>query len=285
MSFNFEFSVDSLKEIIGNNAYAEQWHEAITNVCPEYEIDTPSRLAAFLAQCAHESGNFKFLKENLNYRATSLRKVFPKYFSDDAIAEHYASQPDKQAAIANRIYANRMGNGDEASGDGYRYCGRGLIQLTGKNNYTLFAASIGIEVEEASEYLGTFEGAVQSACWFWDQNNLNNEADAGDIKRMTRKINGGYIGLEDRIKHYEHALHIFGGHVEHAAQEEHSGVYETVKKGSRGSTVKALQEKLGLSADGAFGPGTERALKEWQSANGLVADGIAGPSTLQKLLG
>lgn len=285
MSFNFEFSVDSLKEIIGNNAYAEQWHEAITNVCPEYEIDTPSRLAAFLAQCAHESGNFKFLKENLNYRATSLRKVFPKYFSDDAIAEHYASQPDKQAAIANRIYANRMGNGDEASGDGYRYCGRGLIQLTGKNNYTLFAASIGIEVEEASEYLGTFEGAVQSACWFWDQNNLNNEADAGDIKRMTRKINGGYIGLEDRIKHYEHALHIFGGHVEHAAQEEHSGVYETVKKGSRGSTVKALQEKLGLSADGAFGPGTERALKEWQSANGLVADGIASPATLQKLLG
>lgn len=285
MSFNFEFSVDSLKEIIGNNAYAEQWHEAITNVCPEYEIDTPSRLAAFLAQCAHESGNFKFLKENLNYRATSLRKVFPKYFSDDAIAEHYASQPDKQAAIANRIYANRMGNGDEASGDGYRYCGRGLIQLTGKNNYTLFAASIGIEVEEASEYLGTFEGAVQSACWFWDQNNLNNEADAGDIKRMTRKINGGYIGLEDRIKHYEHALHIFGGHVEHAAQEEHSGVYETVKKGSRGSTVKALQEKLGLSADGAFGPGTERALKEWQSANGLVADGMAGPATLQKLLG
>jgi putative chitinase len=285
MSFNFEFTVDSLKEIIGNNAYAEQWHEAITNVCPEYGIDTPSRLAAFLAQCAHESGNFKFLKENLNYRATSLRKVFPKYFPDDAIAEHYASQPDKQAAIANRIYANRMGNGDEASGDGYRYCGRGLIQLTGKNNSTLFVASIGIEVEEASEYLGTFEGAVQSACWFWDQNNLNKEADAGDIKLMTRKINGGYIGLEDRIKHYEHALHIFGGHVEHAAHEEPAGVYETVKKGSKGSTVKALQEKLGLSADGAFGPGTERALMEWQSANGLVADGIAGPSTLQKLLG
>jgi putative chitinase len=285
MSFNFEFSVDSLKEIIGNNAYAEQWHEAITKVCPEYEIDTPSRLASFLAQCAHESGSFKFLKENLNYRAASLRKVFPKYFTDDTIAEHYASQPDKQAAIANRIYANRMGNGNEASGDGYRYCGRGLIQLTGKNNYTLFAASIGIEVEEASEYLGTFEGAVQSACWFWDQNNLNNEADAGDIKKMTRKINGGYIGLEDRIKHYEHALHIFGGHVEHAAQEEPSGVYETVKKGSKGSTVKVLQEKLGLSADGAFGPGTERALMEWQSANGLVADGIAGPSTLQKLLG
>ena len=289
MSFNFEFTVNHLTEIIGNNAYAEQWHEAICQVCPAYEIDTPSRLAAFLAQCAHESGNFKFLKENLNYRASSLRRVFPKYFKDDAIAEHYAGQPNKQAAIANRIYANRMGNGDEASGDGYRYCGRGLIQLTGKNNYTLFAESIETPLEDIPEYLGTFEGAVQSACWFWDMNNLNKEADAGDIKLMTRKINGGYIGLEDRIKHYEHALHIFGGHSESHAEshteEEPSGVYETVKKGSKGSTVKALQEKLGLSADGSFGPGTERALKEWQSENGLVADGIAGPATLQKLLG
>ena len=138
--------------------------------------------------------------------------MFPKYFGDDAIANEYASKPNKQEAIANRIYANRMGNGDEASGDGFRFCGRGLIQLTGKNNYTLFAASIGIEVEEAAEYLQTFEGAVQSACWFWDQNNLNKEADAKDIKLMTRKINGGYIGLDDRIKHFEHALHVFGAH-------------------------------------------------------------------------
>jgi putative chitinase len=285
MSFNFEFTTKHLTEIIGANPYAKQWHEAICQVCPSYGIDTPSRLAAFLAQCAHESGNFKFLKENLNYRAASLQKIFPKYFPDAAIAERYASQPDKQAAIANRIYANRMGNGDEASGDGFRYCGRGLIQLTGKNNYTLFAASIETALEEIPEYLGTFEGAVQSACWFWDMNNLNKEADAGDIKLMTRKINGGYIGLEDRIKHYEHALHIFGGHVEHAASDKPTGVYETIKKGSRGSTVKALQEKLGLSADGSFGPGTEQALMEWQSENGLIPDGIAGPATLQKLLG
>jgi putative chitinase len=103
-----------------------------------------------------------------------------------------------------------MGNGDEASGDGYRFCGRGLIQLTGRDNYTFFAGSLGIAVEEASEYLATFEGAVQSACWFWENNNLNRYADSGDIKGLTKAINGGYIGLEDRISHYEHALHVMG---------------------------------------------------------------------------
>jgi putative chitinase len=105
-----------------------------------------------------------------------------------------------------------MGNGPEESGDGFKYCGRGLIQLTGKDNYTFFAASIDVPVEEASEYLQTFEGAVQSACFFWDQNNLNQWADKGDILTLTKRINGGTIGLEDRIKHYEHALHIFGAH-------------------------------------------------------------------------
>jgi putative chitinase len=105
-----------------------------------------------------------------------------------------------------------MGNGDESTGDGFRYMGRGLIQLTGKNNYTIFAASIDTPLEEIPEYLQTFEGAVQSACWFWEQNNLNKEADARDIKTMTKKINGGFIGLEDRIKHYNHALHLFGVH-------------------------------------------------------------------------
>jgi putative chitinase len=136
-------------------------------------------------------------------------KTFPKYFSDKDTANAYAKQPVK---IANRVYANRMGNGDEASGDGFKYCGRGLIQLTGKSNYSWFAASLEISPEEASAYLETFEGAAQSACWFWESNNLNVEADAGDIKKMTKKINGGYIGLDDRIKHYEHALHVLGTH-------------------------------------------------------------------------
>jgi putative chitinase len=207
MSFTFNFTQEQLKEMIPRNPYVPQWYEAISSILPEYEINTPQRVAAFLAQCAHESGGFVFLKENLNYKAPSLRKVFPKYFQDDATASAYANKPER---IANRVYANRMGNGDESSGDGWRYCGRGLIQLTGKDNYTFFAASLDIPVEEASEYLQTFEGAVQSACFFWEQNNLNKWADSGDILTLTKRINGGTIGLEDRIKHYEHALHIFG---------------------------------------------------------------------------
>ena len=209
MSFTFNFTQEQLKEMIPRNSYVSQWYEAISSILPEYEINTPQRVAAFLAQCAHESGGFVFLKENLNYKAASLRKVFPKYFPDDATAAAYANKPER---IANRVYANRMGNGPEDSGDGWRYCGRGLIQLTGKDNYTFFAASIDVPVEEASEYLQTFEGAVQSACFFWEQNNLNKWADAGDILTLTKRINGGTIGLEDRIKHYEHALHIFGAH-------------------------------------------------------------------------
>jgi putative chitinase len=207
MSFTFDFTKQQLEEMIPKNPYVDQWFEAIFEILPEYEITTPQRVAAFLAQCAHESGGFVFLKENLNYKAASLRRVFPKYFPDDAIAAAYAG---KAEMIANRVYANRMGNGDEASGDGWRYCGRGLIQLTGKNNYTFFAGSLDIPVEEASEYLQTFEGAVQSACFFWEQNKLNQWADKGDILTLTKRINGGTIGLEDRIKHYEHALHIFG---------------------------------------------------------------------------
>jgi putative chitinase len=212
MSFTFDFTKEMLGEMIGKNPYLENWHTAIDAILPEYEINTPQRVAAFVAQCAHESAGFKFLKENLNYKAASLRKVFGKYFPDDAIAAQYANHPNKQEAIANRVYANRMGNSDEASGDGFRYLGRGLIQLTGKNNYTLFAASIDTPLEEIPEYLQTFEGAVQSACWFWDQNNLNQWADKGDILTLTKRINGGTIGLDDRIKHYNHALHVLGIH-------------------------------------------------------------------------
>jgi len=207
--FTFEFRKDMLEGIIGKNPYLDYWYKAICEILPVYDINTPERVAAFLAQCAHESGNFRFLKENLNYKAESLVKVFPKYFPDMATAKAYEKQPAK---IANRVYGNRMGNGDEASGDGFRYMGRGLIQLTGKNNYTIFAASIDTPLEEIPEYLQTFEGAVQSACFFWEQNNLNQWADKGDILTLTKRINGGTIGLEDRQKHYEHALHIFGAH-------------------------------------------------------------------------
>jgi putative chitinase len=207
-----ELTLQQLKQLLPKNPYVQHWHHALEQLLPEYEINTPQRIAAFIAQCAHESGGFMVLKENLNYKAATLRKIFPKYFPTDAMAAEYAAKPNKQEAIANLVYANRMGNGGPETGDGYRYCGRGLIQLTGKSNYSWFAASLGIPVEEAAEYLQTFEGAAQSACWFWETNNLNRFADAGDIKGLTKAINGGFIGLEDRIKHYEHALHVMGAH-------------------------------------------------------------------------
>ena len=199
-------TLDQLKQMV-KNPHIDHWYAALEQLLDDYDINTPLRVAHFVAQCAHESGNFVFIKENLNYKAASLQKIFSKYFPTAELAAQYANRPER---IANRVYANRMGNGDEASGDGYRYCGRGLIQLTGKDNYTFFAGSLDISVEEASEYLATFEGSAQSACWFWEQNKLNRFADANDTKGLTRAINGGYIGLEDRIKHTEHALHILG---------------------------------------------------------------------------
>jgi len=200
-------TVDQLRELIPRNKHVTYWHKALEQLLPDYGIDTEKRIAAFVAQCAHESGEFTMIKENLNYRWETLRRIFPKYFPTDELAKQFAQKPE---AIANKVYANRMGNGDEASGDGYRYSGRGLIQLTGKDNYFWFAESIGITAEEASEYMSTFEGAAQSACWFWETNNLNKWADQGDIETLTRKINGGTIGIDDRKKHYAHALHVLG---------------------------------------------------------------------------
>jgi putative chitinase len=204
---NFILSQEQLAQLISGNPYVDHWHHALEQALPDYDINTPPRVAAFVAQCAHESGGFRFLKENLNYKAESLSRVWPKYFKDPSVAKQYAHN---QEAIANRAYANRMGNGNEASGDGWRFCGRGLIQLTGRSNYQAFADSIETDINDIHEYLATFEGAVQSACWFWENNNLNKWADAGDILTLTKKINGGTLGLAERQKHYEHALHVLG---------------------------------------------------------------------------
>ncbi len=181
---------EQLKQMV-KNPHIDHWYDALEQLLDDYEINTPQRVAAFIAQCAHESGNFVFIKENLNYKAASLRKVFPKYFPTDALAAQYANKPEM---IANRVYAKRMGNGPEESGDGWKYCGRGLIQLTGKDNYTFFAGSLGISEEEAAEYLATFEGSCQSACWFWEQNNLNRFADAGAIPKKDLVHGQIYIG-------------------------------------------------------------------------------------------
>jgi putative chitinase len=197
---------DQLGQILQGNPYVPQWYHALEQLLPDYEINTPQRIAAFLAQCAHESGGFRFLSENLNYKAESLCRVWPRYFNT-CNCQEYAHKPEK---IANRAYANRMGNGPEESGDGWRFCGRGLIQLTGRSNYQAFADSLEMDINDVPEYLATFEGAAQSACWFWENNSLNKWADIGDIEKMTKIINGGTLGLADRKKHYEHALHILG---------------------------------------------------------------------------
>ena len=203
-------TLSQLKQLLPKNPYVEHWHHALFQLLPDYDINTPNRIAAFVAQCAHESGGFMVLKENLNYKAATLRKIFPKYFPNDQIAQEYASKPNKQVAIASKVYANRMGNGDEASLEGHKFCGRGLLQLTGRSNYQAFADSLEMNIDDVPEYLQTFEGAAQSACWFWETNKLNQWADAGDILTLTKRINGGTIGLEDRKKHYDHALHVLG---------------------------------------------------------------------------
>ena len=178
--------------------------EPINIVADYYEMfENNNRIAAFLAQIAHESGGFNFVIENLNYSADGLRKVFPKYFPTQELATQYARQPDK---IANRVYANRMKNGPESSGDGFKFRGRGLIQLTGRDNYTRFSEALGISLDETIQYLETPNGAVTSAGWFWDNNRLNTYCDKDDFIGLTKRINGGTIGLSDRQHHYEIAL-------------------------------------------------------------------------------
>jgi putative chitinase len=200
------------KKFAPNTKYAQQWYDTLfgaqsefggKSLLDEYQINTPKRVAAFLAQCGHESGGFVFVTENLNYSASGLMRVFPKYFPTQELAKQYERNPRK---IASRVYANRMGNGDEASSEGFAYRGRGILQLTGKDNYFWFGASLDLTPEQASEYLETFEGAAQSACWFWETNKLNRFVDGNDFKGLTRAINGGYIGLADREHHYEIAL-------------------------------------------------------------------------------
>ncbi len=183
----------------------EGYLEPLNTVAEYYEMNVnPARLAGFLAQTAHESGGYTAIKENLNYSAKGLRGTFGKYFPNDEIANHYAKKPEM---IANRVYANRMSNGPEESGDGYRFCGRGLIQLTGRANYTKFANDLGMSIEDTIAYLETPNGAVASAGWFWDNNKLNQYCDSGDFVTLTKRINGGTIGIEDRKHHYELAMH------------------------------------------------------------------------------
>ena len=181
----------------------------IPETAAKFKIDTPLKLTHFLAQCGHESGGWTVFEENLNYSAQGLNKTFKKYFPTLESAQPYAKKPEM---IANKIYANRMGNGGPESGDGWKYRGRGPIQLTGHDNYLAFAKDMFEDWQNLFEnpdwVTADKDFALMSAIWFWNKNKLNVQADSGDIKLMTKKINGGYIGLEDRIKHYNEAIHL-----------------------------------------------------------------------------
>jgi putative chitinase len=273
-------TLNQLKKIIPTNKEPEAWLEVLVEVLPEYGIDTTKRLAGFLAQTAHESADYKLLEENLNYSAEGLVKTWPKRF-DIATARTYARKPEK---IANKVYADRMGNGDEASGDGWYFRGRGIKQLTGRDNYTAFGKSVGMTAEKAAEYCATKKGAVESAAWFWKTNNLSRFADAGDIVGLTKAINGGTIGIDDRKKRDPNAVAVLG-EISAPAAAPKPTVAASVKRGDRGETVAKIQTALGLKADGVFGIATEVSLKVWQSKNGMKVDGIATPDVIKKLVG
>ena len=194
-------TAEQLKELHIDDAWLEPLNEAFQR----YEINTPLRMAAFIGQCAHESGNFKTLQENLNYSAEGLCRVWPSRFPTLEAAKPYHRDPDK---IANKVYGGRMGNGTEETGEGSLYKGRGLIQLTGKDNYTLCGDALGEDFIHSPDLILSPKYACLSAAWYWNKRGLNKEADAKDYTAMTKKINGGVIGLDDRIKHITHALEV-----------------------------------------------------------------------------
>lgn len=194
-----------LSQIMPAMKEPEEWADVINRILPTYAITGRERVAAFIAQCAHESMQFNRLSENLNYSKAGLVGVFSKYF-DDRTAEEYQRKPE---LIANRVYADRMGNGNESSGDGWKYRGRGVIQLTGKNNYAKFNEHIDADViNDPDQVSDSKEIALRSACWFWYTNNLNNLADSGDFVKLTKRINGGTHGLSEREEFYREALRV-----------------------------------------------------------------------------
>lgn len=208
-------SKDQFARLFPRNKEPETWAEALNAILPKYGITTPVRIAAFLAQVGHESTGFTDLTENLNYSATALAVTWPNRYAVDPKAA--AKVPNELAkrlqhnpeAIANNAYANRLGNGPEESGDGWRHRGRGAIQTTGKDNYIAFAKAAGKSYDDVFAYLETHAGAIESACWYWSTRGLNILADAGDTVAITKRINGGTNGLEDRKTRYSLAMTVF----------------------------------------------------------------------------
>lgn len=197
----YKIDIAKFKTLFPNCKNADELCNLLDNLLPQEEINTKERVNAFLAQCGHESGGFTRFVENLNYSAKGLRATFSKYFPDDSTALKYERKPEK---IANKVYANRMNNGNESSGDGWKFRGRGPIQLTGKANYEMFSKDTGIDLTQNPDLVITDNTILlKTAIWFWNKNKLNDFADKKDIKSMTKRINGGFIGLEERQHNFD----------------------------------------------------------------------------------
>jgi len=301
---DFILTKEELGKLIRNREI-DYWHEAMAKVLPKVGINTKNRVAGFIAQCAVESGDFNVLEENLNYSEAALKRTFGRYFKDRD-PKDYAGRPEK---LANYVYMDKnrtkrgaLGNVNE--GDGWKFRGRGIMQITGRNNYEAFGHSVGMSAEEAVDYIETKEGALMSAVWFWNKANCNRFADRGDIEGLSKAINGGTIGLNKRKAKWELALEVIDESNTHYVPEEvvemkpepapaPAPAHKPEKKkgrtdvylnaGDRGEEVKKMQRALGIPADGIFGPQTRRAVKRFQMANGLQVDGVAGPQTLTAL--
>lgn len=272
-----------------NATNAKEWVEIINSLAPAYGITTVNRMAGFLAQTGHETTDYKNLIENLNYSAKRLNEVFPKYFKNAGISTTgYANNPQ---ALGNYVYANRMGNGSVASGDGYKFRGHGLIQLTGRSNLTNFGKTKGMTPDQAVEYAKTKQGAVEAAMWFWKVNNVNAACDADDIVKMTKIINGGDNGLADRKTRYTRCKAAIAtlpqtsvSSDSGAGKKSDAPNFQILRRGSRGTDVRRLQASMGITADGIFGIITESSVKARQRYFGLPVDGIVNKELFDRIV-
>ena len=279
-------TLEQFSAMIPSNKDPKAWYDAAIPMFEEYEINTVNRIAGFMAQTSHESRDFTALVENLNYSEKALNSVFGRYFGKGKRdAKDYARNQEK---IANYVYqdefrSKRGALGNINAGDGWLFRGRGIKQLTGRNNYAAFGKSVGMSAEEAAGYVATEKGAMESACWFWKTNKLQKWADKGDNKGLTKAINGGTIGLADRNARWDNCLAVLGGKMPKKKATKASSTTRTLRKGMKGDDVAKMQKALGITADGDFGFGTQTSVKKWQKLNGLVADGIVGPATQAKM--
>jgi putative chitinase len=289
-------TLQQFSQMIPTNREAAGWYPIATELFQKYNINTTNRIAGFMAQCAHESDDFRVLEENLNYSAEALTRVFGRYFgaAPKRNAAEYARNPQK---IANYVYmdefrspSSRLGN--TQLGDGWKFRGGGIKQLTGRSNFTRFGESIGMTADQAADYVRTKKGAFESACWFWKTNNLERFADRDDIDGMSRAVNGGDNGLADRNSRYTKAKSSIGisstpapvnPQITDAVTQSKPGTI--LKRGSTGDLVKQVQSALKLTADGTFGSMTEQAVKSWQRINRFTVTGVLTTEQINHILG